>query len=1203
MSDEYQPDEVIDSLPEPDMMPAEPVEIGSSTPEEAGETTGSEPALTESAAHREVVSPSAATAAPSPSPAVATVVVAAPKSTKAVKVPDADSGNGDHRTGKADAQLREPETEVDIAPSAEDVMAVEAPTESTPSSVISLADLEKPRRERARPERDEGDQKPSVVANALAGAKSLLPERRWIIGAVVGVLVIILLFLPPISLAQRLATIGDGYTTLDSQNPFIEHPDGLRVTRVGDDDSKVRIKLASIPRADFTVGSVSEALEAAVTTLPGYLITKSPYYTLDVKAKGPVAGVMTVMIPNEAEPWEMLDLYAWDGKAWRWLPTQLDREAETLVSAVDALPESVIVLQSQASMKRIAAETDVWPVEGLDGTTTEIGVSGLLIGTMGGTTGQAGALPLATEGAQTTVIPMVRNWLPGREPNWALVSDMLLMDAERQAHTTNLVNLTQEGGYTGLVVDYRQIQSQDRAAYAQFVSELGAAFDAAGLWLGVVVDAPQPLDDGTWDTGGYDWARLGAAAHQLRVVMPLSPAAYTPGGEAEQLMQWAIGQVERHKIMLVYSTLSYDGRETCGLDTVLASVGDLHVTSTLTETVLPGTKINVALNGAVAMERHPSIAATRVSAGGHDYWLGTPQWLAARMDLADRYLLGGVVLRDLFDGRNVNGLMPVVTAYQAGELSAVGDASAVDELSAIMWAVTDPRGTTSVFKADLSQPSFAWTAPAITGTYRLAATVAGLDRGSLDITVAAPAPVLTDTVATGDADEASVEEEEETADAANLKAAFVADVTVPDNTLFEKGEEFVKTWRMRNSGTEDWPADTVMVFASGSELAKVKEVEVGAVKAGDNVEISVEMQAPDENGSFRSVWQLQVNGKSIGGGGAYVLIRVGEPSEEPETPAAQPPAPRPVASGAFELGGHIRDMGIPYGDKMRYAGMNWVKIQVHYGQGADSAIAAAHARGFKIQLSAIGGASMVTQAGFADNFASWVAGLAAAGADAIEVWNEPNIDREWAIGHISPQAYTNLLCKSYAAIKAANRNTDVISAAPAPTGWFGGCGPNGCDDKPWMEGLYNAGAANCMDYIGAHHNSGATSPSARIGHPANPGDTHHSWFFLPQTELYYNIFRGSRKLVYTEMGYASQEGVPHFSDHFAWARGTNNAQQAAWLAEAVRLSINTGMVRCVIVWNVGFARNDYDPQDGYSIIRPGGGCPACDTLHAVLGTR
>jgi hypothetical protein len=242
---------------------------------------------------------------------------------------------------------------------------------------------------------------------------------------------------------------------------------------------------------------------------------------------------------------------------------------------------------------------------------------------------------------------------------------------------------------------------------------------------------------------------------------------------------------------------------------------------------------------------------------------------------------------------------------------------------------------------------------------------------------------------------------------------------------------------------------------------------------------------------------------------------------------------------------------------------------------------------------------MVTSPNFHGDYTAWVAGLAAAGADAIEVWNEPNIDREWQIGQISPQAYTQLLCASYSAIKAANPNTAVISAAPAPTGWFGGCSGNGCDDLPWLQGMVNAGAANCMDYIGAHHNAGATAPSARSGHPADNGGGHHSWYFLPQTELYYNTFGGARKLFYTEMGYASQEGVPPFSDQFAWARGTNNAQQAAWLAEAVNLSRSTGMVRSIIVWNIDFSRYGYDPQDGYAIIRPGGGCPACETLHNV----
>jgi hypothetical protein len=306
---------------------------------------------------------------------------------------------------------------------------------------------------------------------------------------------------------------------------------------------------------------------------------------------------------------------------------------------------------------------------------------------------------------------------------------------------------------------------------------------------------------------------------------------------------------------------------------------------------------------------------------------------------------------------------------------------------------------------------------------------------------------------------------------------------------------------------------------------------------------------------------------------------------------------------SFELGGHIRDYELPYESQMRHAGMTWVKIQAHYGQELSGVISGMHANGFKIQVSAIGTAAMTTQPGFEDAVAAWAAELATAGADAIEVWNEPNIGRDWQSGHISPGAYTNLLCTSYHAIKAANSRTAVISAAPTPTGYFGGCGPDGCDDKPWMEGIYAAGAADCMDYIGAHHTAGATSPSARIGHPAAPEDTHHSWFFLPQTELYYGIFQGTKPLFYTELGYASQEGVPPFHAAFSWASGTTNAQQAAWLAEAAQLSIDTGMVHYIMIWNVDFPRYGIDPQDGFAIIRPDDTCPSCDALHNVLGSR
>ncbi|MBN1315518.1 MAG: hypothetical protein JXA42_08620, partial [Anaerolineales bacterium] len=239
---------------------------------------------------------------------------------------------------------------------------------------------------------------------------------------------------------------------------------------------------------------------------------------------------------------------------------------------------------------------------------------------------------------------------------------------------------------------------------------------------------------------------------------------------------------------------------------------------------------------------------------------------------------------------------------------------------------------------------------------------------------------------------------------------------------------------------------------------------------------------------------------------------------------------------------------------------------------------------------------------FHSDYGAWVADLAAAGADAIEVWNEPNFESEWPKGQVSPAAYTELLCSSYNAIKSANSGTAVISAAPAPTGYYGGCSSNGCDDLPWLEGIYNAGSANCMDYIGAHHTAGATSPSANSGHPGDHGSGLHILYFLPQTQLYYDTFSGSRKLFYTSMGYASQEGVPTFADWFSWARDIGNAEQAAWLAEAVTLSRTTGMVRCIIVWNIDFTQDaGDDPQNGYAIIRPDGSCPACSSLAAAMG--
>ncbi|MBN2006231.1 MAG: hypothetical protein JXA21_22945 [Anaerolineae bacterium] len=1079
---------------------------------------------------------------------------------------------------------------IPVEVSGETPVAVGLPDEP---SIVSITDLE--------PSRPPLTEKLNTILTKAAG---MFHGRGWMAVGIVAVLLIVFLFLPPISLAQRLSN-GGGYAVLTADNPSVRHGDGLTVTMLSE-KGRLRLKLETVPQAEFVAGNVPDVLVPALETLPAHLISKSPYYMLEFRGKERGPAMVEVDIPNDSEPWQTLDLYTWDVEVgvWRWVATQLDAEKMVLRAEVNALPSSVMVMQTSLVQQKISAEVDSFPLNGMEVVLTEADLTGMLIGTWGGLTGDATQLPLANQGGNVALVPVVRNWAPGRDPNWGLVKDMLASDADRQTHVNNLLGLAQSGGYSGIVLDYRAVQVANRDGYTGFVTALAQTLHENGIWLGVVVDRPLQVAGGTWDTGGYDWRGLGLAVDQFRVVMPLDPRDYNPGGYVEQLFAWAITQVDRYKLMPIFSTMSTDGAMTLALGDILAPVGAVTTTQPLTQSVTPGTALTFMLGKALNVGLDDKTGATVVLVEGQPRWLGTPQWLRARLDLVARYHMGGAVLRDLPNAGNMSNLMPTLADYQAQV------PAATYTLPEVTWQVTAPDGKAIQATTPLSQPQFMWTALPLTGTYTVAANVAGLNKGSVQVPVAFAILTATGTLTDG----ITMTEGLETPPTSPLvaiepgetyQATFVSDVTVPDNTQFEKKEAFVKTWRVKNSGSTTWPKSTVLTFSSGDQMTEAKQVAVGEVPAGETKDISVDMIAPDQDGTYKGVWWLYAGDAKIEGGGVTILVKVGEATPTPTPiPPTNPTGPTyPVSSGGFELGGHVRNMALPYQDKMHYAGMNWAKVQVHYAEDASWIVAAAHAAGFKIQLSALGGPAMVAEAGFEQKFAGWVAGLASAGADAIEVWNEPNIDREWQSGQISPQAYTNLLCAAYSAIKAANSGTAVISAAPAPTGYFGGCGATGCDDQPWMQGLYNAGAANCMDYIGAHHNSGATSPSARIGHPANTSDTHHSWFFLPQTELYYNIFGGSRKLFYTEMGYASQEGLSTFSDQFAWARGITNAQQAAWLAEAVQLGISTGMVRCIIVWNIDFVRYGYDPQDGYAIIRPSGECPACDSLHNVLGTR
>ena len=989
----------------------------------------------------------------------------------------------------------------------------------------------------------------------------------YVILGFVAVLVIVGLFLPPISLAQRL--FQGGSERLSADSPQVSHPDGLTLSvDPAKLDKAIRVKLTSVPRADF--GSAApEAWQAAAAAMPGSLELLSPVYGIESNGDAAIPVHLDITIPNDAQPYELLDLYTWDGNAWSWAAADVDETADLIRSDLTTMPQGVAVVRANAvswSVGLSAQPGETVPAEAAS-TVNELFAGGLLLGPNGALMGQA--VDLA--GGQYTQFATSASLDPAG-------LQTLLADANaQQSHISTLVNqVAANAAFAGLNLDYRDVTVAEKDAFTGLVQNLARQLHDAGKALVVTVPTPVQNTAGEWETAGYDWPRLAAAADRLIVTLPLDPTAYNIGGPVQQMLAWAVHHADRYRLFAGVNAAAVQelNGEFSVLATTeaLASLGDTLTRVGSDEELEPGAQAVVEVSTDLLALDPASVAyhtLSTVNGQTADVWLAGGEALSHRLEALSSYHLGGVVINNLANSTIANELVSALNTYLA-------NAALPGALRpSLTWAVLNESGEVlGELAGDWSNPQFAWPAVDEPGIYTILGKLAigqqVADLGSVQVAVVASEPTATPTPEPTAEPSATPEGSGSSASDPNADAVVSGDLV----NLREGPDTAFRVVAQLRGGT------SLTINAVNPDKTWLKVTSADAAGWIFTQLCTV---------------RISLNGLPV----EEVELPTPVPTNTPDPNQPVVSAPPPSPSGGFELGGHIRTWN--YLGQMGAAGMNWVKVQVHYGQDASGLVASAHGAGFKIQLSALGTKDMVNQANFHSDYSSWVAGMAAAGADAIEVWNEPNIDAEWPLGQISPTAYTQLLCSAYSAIKNSNGGTAVISAAPAPTGYFGGCSANGCDDLPWLQGLVNAGAVNCMDYVGAHHNAGATSPSATSGHPADGGGGHHSWYFLPQTQLYYNVFGGARKLFYTEMGYASQEGVPTFSDWFSWARGIDNAEQAAWLAEAVQLSRSTGMVRCIIVWNIDFARYGDDPQDGYAIIRPGGGCPACSSLASAMG--
>jgi len=367
----------------------------------------------------------------------------------------------------------------------------------------------------------------------------------------------------------------------------------------------------------------------------------------------------------------------------------------------------------------------------------------------------------------------------------------------------------------------------------------------------------------------------------------------------------------------------------------------------------------------------------------------------------------------------------------------------------------------------------------------------------------------------------------------------------------------------------------------------------------------------------------------------------------PDLPDFVCPAPR-AASPAFGYGIQsnwpVGDIGYFNSVMAEQLKVNWTKAQVRWSefepqngeidpfkwQLLDAFTADANKKGLNIVfgvLEAPAWSRTVNEPGLlgppddysqAARFIAKVAARYQGCVQAIEVWNEMNLDREWTIPsrQINAADYVRFLQAVAPAIRAVDPNIVIVMGALSPTG---STDPGKfMDDFEYMDQFVAAGGPELVDCVGVHlngynmppdkeWNEGYNDPAAVFRGPFD--NPNHSWSFKSTLFGYYQKTRKPQCV--TEFGWASMENlkdkagapVQGAPPGFDFALDNTEQEQADWIVQAFQIMRDSGFVRFGIIFNLDYIQKvggepNQENVSPYSITRRDGSPrPAFDAIR------
>ncbi len=130
--------------------------------------------------------------------------------------------------------------------------------------------------------------------------------------------------------------------------------------------------------------------------------------------------------------------------------------------------------------------------------------------------------------------------------------------------------------------------------------------------------------------------------------------------------------------------------------------------------------------------------------------------------------------------------------------------------------------------------------------------------------------------------------------------AFVRDVSYPNGTAVQPGQNFTKTWKVENTGSCDWLYNYRLIFVSGTDFDAANGTLGKVVKSGGWAELSVNLDAPRKAGTYSAYWRLS-DGTNMFGATLGVTIKVEAPAANTTVPAnTKTPTPTATTVPAYQ---------------------------------------------------------------------------------------------------------------------------------------------------------------------------------------------------------------------------------------------------------------------------------------------------------------